>query len=143
MIEQQLHLEFDKTFHAYALWKPNNRASGWPDRAIQIGSSIVWCELKITHMRKDGRILLSNFEREQAAFMYKWSRNGGSCFILFAVLDKAGQEKLGYGIVRPLFFSDWLMVRQKLYSLIDLDLFADNMKEVLEWFKHTYGKLAI
>jgi hypothetical protein len=137
MIERDLAEEFDEYFNHFVLWKPNNREAGWPDRGIQLHASVlVWCELKTTRIRSDGKILLSNFEKEQAAFMYKWTKQGGYCFVLIAILDRYG-DKMGYGVIRPIIFNDWLKVRQKLYSVPDLIPF-ETMEQVLNWFRATY-----
>jgi hypothetical protein len=137
MIEANISNQFSNTFKNYSLWKPANRVAGWPDIAIQFGlSQLVWCELKITTIRADGRILLNNFAKEQAAFMYKWQRNNGFCFLFAGLLDRPG-ELYRYIIVRPFLYREWLTVNKTLYELKDIHSFI-NMEEVLKWFKSTF-----
>jgi len=138
MLEGKLAEAFDKAFAAYQLWKPQNKQAGWPDRGIQLGESkLVWCELKTTSFRKDNTILISNFEQEQAAFMFKWQKARGYCFLLVALAR--GQEEY-YGIVTQMVFKDWLSLNRRILSTDHLTLFANSMIDVLNWFRIVYVK---
>ena len=139
MLESMLSQKFSSEFDCYQLWKPSNRAAGWPDIGIQIGiSQFVWCELKVTTIRSDGLILLDNLQKEQAAFLYKWQRNNGFCFVLAALLGRGAPGGLiSYIVVRPFLYKDWLNVNRTLYKQTDLLSFKD-MPAILEWFRITY-----
>ena len=138
MLEVDLAKLFDKTFNIFHILKPQNRSAGWPDRMVQLSmSTIVWIELKMTTLRKDGRILLDNFDQQQAAFMFKWAKNGGYCFVLAGILNK--DELVGYVIIRPVIFTDWIHVKQRLYEPSRLETFK-TMDDVLLWFRGLYIK---
>ena len=136
MIERDVSGSFDITFQEYHILKPSNRLAGWPDRGVQMNSKLVWCELKISKFRNDNKILLDNFEKEQASFMYKWQRNNGGCFLLVGLIDRR-DKFAGYTIIRPNIYRDWLNVRQRYYSMDDITIMAE-MNDILEWFKYTY-----
>jgi len=138
MLEKSLANQFDQTFSMYQLWKPSERTAGWPDRGIQLHNSVmIWVELKMTTLRIDNKILVNNFEKEQAAFMFKWQRSMGFCFLLVGILDRKGNIDC-YGIIRPTFYNGWLKVRQTLYTKLDLLFYTDEFDKVLLWFRSVY-----
>jgi penicillin-binding protein-related factor A (putative recombinase) len=129
---------FDDTFKLYQVWKPNNRLAGWPDRGVQIGKSrLVWVELKVTTARKDGRILLDNFDQSQAAFMLKWQRADGLCFLLSAVFGQE-DELMGYAVIQVSSYSEWTKVRNKLYNLKEIT-FKESMVDIFDWFNGQFN----
>ena len=138
MLESIVAHDFTEHFRQkYQLWKPNNRTAGWPDIGIQLHSEIVWIELKVTKQRIDESIYVPNFAKEQAAFMYKWQRYGGSCLLLVAVLS--GQEQLlQYRIIMADGYKQWLDVRNKICELYET-LNFNEMHEVFKWFQKTFG----
>lgn len=137
MLESNVAAKFKDAFSMFQLWIPSNRVAGWPDIGIQFGmSQFVWCELKVTTLRPGARILLDNLQKEQAAFLYKWQRMKGFCFVLAGLSDREAND-IGYVIVRPFFYSQWLTVNKTLYNLDDL-VFVNTMEDVRSWFQSTY-----
>jgi hypothetical protein len=138
MLERDLASAFDDAFITYNILKPNNRAAGWPDRVVQMNGSIcIMVELKTTMIRVDNRIMITGFEKEQAAFMYKWQRANGFCFLLTAVLDRDA-KLMGLIIVQPIGYREWLTIRHRLLEMDQLNLL--DMHGVLQWFRSTYNK---
>jgi penicillin-binding protein-related factor A (putative recombinase) len=137
MLELKLAQTFDNAFSCYQLWKPSNRQAGWPDRGIQINDSkFIWCELKTTSLRKDNTIQVSNFDQAQAAFMFKWQKAGGHCFLLVAI--HTGQEDVGYAIITQLMPNYWLSLNKRILHMDNLSLFAETIDDVTYWFRTVY-----
>jgi hypothetical protein len=136
MKEMKIHADFDTAFHQFPLLKPNEKVGGWPDRGIQVSAQLVWCEIKQTILRSNGTILLSNVEKEQAAFLYKWQRNGGYCFLLVGIVDRNDTLSC-YVTIRPKDYKQWLTVRHQMFAPEHLGTF-ENMRDVLTWFKYAY-----
>ena len=109
-IEKNVAKVFDAIFADYSVHKPvNTSQGGWPDRIIQLSHSrAVAVELKLVSLQKrTGKIKLSGFRPEQAAWFAKWQRSGGLGFLFLGVNDFCG-EYFGYGIITCLNWRDWL-----------------------------------
>jgi hypothetical protein len=138
MIEKDTASSFDDSFKHHHIIKPNNRQAGWPDRGVQLDySRIIWFELKTTQLRKDGKILVNNFEPSQAAFMLQWQRFNGFCYLLTSVLDRK-DDLIGHALITTDNFKDWLNVRNRLYDLNGIT-FKERMEDVYEWFTVKYN----
>lgn len=122
----------------FHILKPANRHAGWPDRIVQLPlGSIVWVEFKVTTLRPDGCILLDTFTANQAAFMYKWARNSGLCFILVGVLNK-NKNLISYTVVRPFLYKEWMNVNRTLYPINKLEITTLNMEDIKDWFQELF-----
>src|SRR4249919_255570 len=101
MLEKHLAKDFGEIFKDYQLWIPTDRQSGWPDRGVQINNSrIVWFELKIIRIRYGASsVRITNLSAHQAAWLSKWQRSGGFCFLFIGFEDYDGTFTK-YGILR-------------------------------------------
>lgn len=138
MLERELSKTFTEIFHEYAIWTPNNRTAGWPDRGIQLSNSrIIWFELKIVRERNQGQtILISNLQKEQAAWLAKWQKSFGFCYLFLGLLDH--NDDLRYGILRVSFWQLWLKVPSQQILIEQLVIRTDNKWEILAWFKDLF-----
>jgi penicillin-binding protein-related factor A (putative recombinase) len=131
MLERDLAKQFDTVFIRYQLWKPRDKLAGWPDRGVQHKSSIIWIELKKTSFRLDNRIVLDNFKKEQAAFMYKWQNFGGRCLLLVAIDDY-------YAVITRMLAADWLTLNKQQLAIDKFTLYTNDIKDVVTWFEQSY-----
>ena len=98
-------------------------------------SRIIWCELKVTTLRSDNTILLNNFDQQQAAFMYKWQRAGGQCFVLLSVIAR---QEIGYAIITQLLEDDWLRLNKRRLTSNKIFAYYSDIKDILLWFEQMY-----
>ena len=139
MLESDLAKHFGQILSEYQIWIPNNRTAGWPDRGVQLkgSSSIVWAELKVLRMRlQSPMVLVSRLEPEQAAWLAKWQRQGGYCFLFLGFTGRSG-ELVEYGILQRKDWTDWLKVPTHSIPL-DQFLLFDQHDDILKWFKVTF-----
>ena len=129
--ETDIAKEFTSIFKEYSLWVPNNTAeSGWPDRLIQTPNSvIVACELKRVFANLSDYYLLTELRQEQCAWLAKWQRTGGKCFVLIGVIKY--NNLVGYHCFSLPLWSSWLQANKLKYQASDFKTKA----EVLIWFK--------
>lgn len=134
MLETILAQEFTKLFNHYPIFVMVNKTlGGWPDRMIQLpGSKVCFVELKIVILKANGSVNLSNFRGDQAAFMAKWQKNGGSCFLLMCVVDT--EHKRRYGIIAPQAWRDWIFVPRKTWTPGEFQLYSEDKHDILFWF---------
>jgi len=139
MLEKQLAKDFGEMFKEYQLWIPTDRQSGWPDRGVQINNSrIIWFELKIVKIRYGARsVRISNFTPQQAAFLAKWQRSGGFCF-LFIGFEDYDDVFIKYGILRCGQWNLWTKVPHHPISIDQLLLHTDDKDAVTKWFKDLF-----
>ena len=130
-LESDVVKDFNKIFKQYSLWIPNNTAeSGWPDRLIQVPNSVVVaCELKRVFVNLSNYYLLSELRQEQCAWLAKWQRTGGKCFVLVGVVKF--DVLVGYHCITQSLWSNWLQANKSRYTAIGMK----NNVEVLAWFK--------
>jgi hypothetical protein len=134
-LEKDIAKEFTKIFKQYSLYIPNNTTeSGWPDRLIQTPNSvIVACELKRVFVILQNYYLLSDLRQEQCAWLAKWQRSGGKCFVLVGVIRF--DLLVGYHCITQSNWSNWLLANKSRYT-------GQGMRtssEVLVWFKEYIG----
>ena len=128
---------FTSIFAQYQLLVPNNIAErGWPDRLIQLPNSVVVaCELKRVFTNLQNYYLLTELRQEQCAWLAKWQRHGGLCFVFVGVVKF--DEIAGFHCLTQPLWSAWLQANKSKYS-------GDGLKsaaEVLAWFKeYSHGK---
>ena len=139
MLERDLANDFTETFREYQIWVPNNRTAGWPDRGVQINNSrIIWFELKIIqHKLQSTTVSINTFTKEQAAWMAKWQRSGGFCYLFLGIVDRDSNEFLNYSILRCSNWNTWLSVPYSKVRLEQLLLFEDRLG-ILDWFKNLF-----
>jgi recombination protein U len=139
MLEKKLSQDFTEIFKEFPIWTPNNRTAGWPDRGVQIHSSrLVWFELKIVKLRYGASsVRISTFTPHQAAFMSKWQKAGGFCF-LFIGFEDYDDLFTKYGILRCGRWDIWLQIPHQPISINQLLLHTDNKGEITNWFKDLF-----
>ena len=132
MKETVLGQEFKALFGMYPIHVMVNKTQGgWPDRLIQLPSSrICFVELKIIHFVSN-TFSLTNFRAEQAAFMAKWQRHNGLCFLMVM----SDGEPRHYGIVTCKKWDDWLKVPRTGWRPGETTLFTKDKRDVLSWFE--------
>lgn len=140
MLEKQLALDFTKIFTGYQIWVPNNRTAGWPDRGVQIDNSrIVWFELKVITSRMGTNLItISELTNQQAAWLAKWQREGGHCYLFLGLVD-INDKLSSYAVLRVGDWRIWPQVPNRKISKDQLILF-DNKQEVIKWFTSIFPK---
>ena len=102
---------------------------GWPDRMLQIETSrVVFAELKVIKVLQNGKYPMHPFRPAQAAFMAKWQRNGGLCFLFLGLLDYSG-DFIGYHTLAVERWDTWIKLPKQV-----LDLRPMTESEVKAWF---------
>jgi hypothetical protein len=138
MLEKTLSKSFVDIFREYQIWTPNNRTAGWPDRGIQVGGRIIWFELKIVPIRYGSKtIFVNTLEKEQAAWLAKWQKAGGFCYLFLGLLNYES-ELDSYAILRCVQWQQWLEIPHKSILVEQLLLQASDNNVVLEWFKDMF-----
>jgi hypothetical protein len=139
MLEKQLAKDFGEMFKEYQLWIPSNRESGWPDRGVQINNSrIIWFELKIVKLKYGASsVRIGTFTPQQAAFMAKWQRSGGFCF-LFIGFEDYNDDFTKYGILRCGQWNVWLKVPHQPISIDQLLLHTNDKNAIIKWFRDLF-----
>ena len=128
MKEKDLASEFKQMFIRYHPQVIVNKAEpGWPDRMLQHNSTAVFVELKRITPNKDGTFY-TGLRQDQGAWLAKWQRNHGKCFMFLGLNDM-------YGILTQPFWSIWIDVPKIKYTTEKLTLVTLSSHTVLEWFK--------
>jgi len=133
MRETKLAQEFSTLFGSrYPIFVMVNKTQGgWPDRGIQLSDSrICFVELKVSEVRQGGTFRLSNFRADQAAFMAKWKRRGGLCFLLVMIGMPA--KTVSYGVIE-VEWREWVKVNQREWRPGELTLFTSNKRDIVTW----------
>jgi len=106
---------------------------------VQINNSrIIWFELKIIqHKLQSTTVSINTFTKEQAAWMAKWQRSGGFCYLFLGIVDRDSNEFLNYSILRCSNWNTWLSVPYSKVRLEQLLLFEDRLG-ILDWFKDLF-----
>ena len=140
MLERLLAEHFNKLFNEYQIWTPSNRTAGWPDKGVQVNNSrIIWFELKMVEHSLDAPIFkVKGLEPEQAAWLAKWQREGGFCYLFLGFRDINGRL-LKYGVMRVSHWSMWLKVPISSMNISQLTVYTDNMNDVYTWFKDMFS----
>lgn len=135
MLESKLSREFASLFREYQIWTPSMRYAGWPDRGVQINTHLIWFELKVVQIRYGATTFrVSEFTADQAAFMAKWQRTKGLCFLFLGFEDYDG-EFIKYGILAPTNWHVWTSVPKHPVRFEQLLMYTDDKFEILEWFE--------
>lgn len=136
MLEKDVASKFNSIFENYGLLAPiNNSVGGWPDRLIQLTNSrVVAVEIKSIQLLKTGELRLAEFRKEQAAWLAKWQRNNGLCFLFLGIIDFC-EQFVGYGIVTVNDWIDWIKLPNALLTKDDLSFISNETNAILNWFK--------
>ena len=138
MLESKLAADFMQMFERFApVAIANHSVGGWPDRMLQeqYTSRVCFSELKVCTVADD---VLVDLRADQAAWLYKWQRNGGKCFLYLGMCNKQGRLEY-YGIYVAQTHKDWLQIPTHKVPLTDIKLLLDD-KQVRRWFTN-YMKL--
>jgi hypothetical protein len=137
MLERDVASDFNKMFEDYPILAPiNNANGGWPDRLIQLDNSrIVAIEIKRIELFKTGQTFrLATFRKEQGAWLAKWQRNGGLCFLFLGLTDLR-EDLQGYGIVTAKDWRYWIELVNGLLAIDDLNLYTKDWVNIVDWFE--------
>jgi hypothetical protein len=139
MLEKTLAKHFNDMFKEYQIWTPSDRLAGWPDKGIQINNSrIVWFELKvIEHRFRATTFRVSELTADQAAWLAKWQRSGGFCFLFLGFYDYR-DEITKFGVLRCGNWSTWLSVPKHPIKIEQLVKFTEDKWEIYDWFKDLF-----
>lgn len=138
MLEKHLSQYFVNIFKDYQIWTPRDREAGWPDRGVQIGSRIVWFELKVIDFDYiNMQMKIYELSASQAAWLAKWQRAGGYCFLFLGFTDEQ-QRFYKYGILRCSLWHLWLKVPHQPIEIKQLVLFTADEQEIQQWFRETF-----
>lgn len=137
MLERDIGEHFKEIFNQYPILLPDHRSqAGWPDRLIQLPDSrVIAVELKRVEVNTKGYFLLSHLRQEQCAWLAKWQRNGGSCFVFCGVTKD--NMFMDYCIVQMASWNGWLIANKHKYYLKDWGIWNDEA--VLNWFEGIYA----
>jgi hypothetical protein len=129
--ERDIALEFTGIFGNYPLLTPSmNAERGWPDKLIQLPNSrVVACELKRVFVNQQDYYLLSELRQEQCAWLAKWQRNDGKCFVFCGVMRD--EALLGYDIIIMPTWYDWIHANKQKYGVTKL---LSEDREIINWF---------
>ena len=134
MLEKRLSDDFANIFKEFSIWTPNNRTAGWPDRGIQNKLEIIWFELKIIPYRRELELFkVSGLTSAQAAWLAKWQRGGGKCYLFLGFVNTL-DELTHYGILRCGFWDTWLKLPKSLVRTTQLIKHTTDKWEIYEWF---------
>ena len=122
---------FTSIFAQYQLLVPNNIAErGWPDRLIQLPNSVVVaCELKRVFTNLQNYYLLTELRQEQCAWLAKWQRHGGKCFVFVGIVSF--DDLVGFHCITQAVWSDWLKANKLRYPATNVYTALD----VMTWFR--------
>jgi hypothetical protein len=136
MLEREVASNFNTIFVEYGILAPIvNAQGGWPDRLIQLPNSrVVAAEIKSIQQLKSKELRLADFRNDQAAWLAKWQRNGGLCF-LFIGITSFTDHFIGYGILTVTKWQDWINLPNKLLSADDIDFISNESNRIIDWFK--------
>jgi hypothetical protein len=137
MLEKDVARSFTTIFNEYQIWTPSNRIAGWPDKGVQLnGSVIVWFELKLITLRIKSQFKVSSLEPEQAAWLAKWQKAGGFCYLFLGIIDNNGN--LMFGVFGQEQWANWLKVPKTVYHIDELELYVSTGEQVKKWFNNEY-----
>src|SRR3954463_4089904 len=132
MLESKLADDFMDIF---TIWAPvvcvNHSIPGWPDRMLQERntSRICFAELKVCTVSDD---ITLELRPDQSAWLYKWQRHGGKCFLFIGMCNKIGRMEY-YGVYSVTDYKDWLLVSRDKIPISKIKLLIDD-KQVKRWF---------
>jgi hypothetical protein len=135
MLERDVASAFNTMFSEYGILAPiNNSQSGWPDRLIQLPDSrVVAVEIKSYQQQKTGKVTLATFKPDQAAWLAKWQRNGGKCFLFIGITNFSNTGFVGYGIITKNDWRHWIALSNCVIS--EFDFISNESNVILNWFK--------
>jgi hypothetical protein len=135
MLEKQLSQHFANIFHEYQIWTPNNRTAGWPDRGVQVAGRLIWFELKIVPVKFGSKTIhVKHLAKEQAAWLAKWQKAGGFCYLFLGLTDYYTDELKHYAILRCLHWPIWLEIPNKPILIEQLIIKTIDQKIIHHWF---------
>lgn len=136
MLERDVAAAFNTMFKEYGVLAPiNNSQSGWPDRFVQtINSVVVAAEIKLVQLLKSGDMRLAEFRPTQAAWLAKWQRNNGKCFLFLGIND-FNEAFLGYGILTVTDWKEWVQLSNALVRMEELDFMTNETQVITDWFR--------
>ena len=136
MLERDVGANFNSLFREYAIHSPiNNAQSGWPDRLIQLDDSrIIAVELKYFQLLKSGKLRLIEFRSSQAAWLAKWQRAEGKCFLFMGITDFYNKF-IGYGILTVDNWREWISLSDATIDPSELSLISNDSEFILNWFR--------
>jgi hypothetical protein len=139
MFEKQLAKDFNDMFKEYQVWTLSNRTAGWPDKGVQINNSrMVWFELKVIEYRFGATFFkVTELTADQAAWLAKWQRSGGFCFLFLGFVDYKHQLTK-YGILRCSNWDTWLNVPKHSMRVEQLVQFTEDKYEIYKWFRDLF-----
>ena len=136
MLEREVSSAFNTMFAEYGLLAPINSAqAGWPDRLVQLANSVVVAvEIKLFQQLNNGSIRLAEFRPTQAAWLAKWQRNGGKCFLFMGILSYTS-EFVGYAILTVNHWKTWTTLPNCRMQLEEFDFVSNEDRVILDWFR--------
>jgi hypothetical protein len=138
MLEKELSRNFMDTFTEYTVWTPNNRTTGWPDKGIQLGNRMIWFELKIVPIQyRSPSIIVHTLTNGQAAWLAKWQKAGGLCFLFLGLIDH-DNNFYKYGILKCFRWDMWLEVPKRPVLLEQLAIQTNSKSDILNWFTNMF-----
>jgi hypothetical protein len=83
MLEKDLAREFGEVFSSWPCYHVVSKSDpGWPDRMLVLPMSrVCYVELKIVSITLDDTFIIE-LRPDQAAWLAKWQRIGGLCFVM-------------------------------------------------------------
>lgn len=135
MLERDVASKFNTIFYAYGLLAPiNNSVGGWPDRLIHLPNSrIVAVEIKSCQLLKSGLCRLAEFRPDQAAWLAKWQKNYGLCFLFIGLNNIYGRFE-GYGIIKVDHWRTWTTLPNALLPYNYFTLVTNSNEVIIKWF---------
>ena len=94
-------------------------------------SRVAFVELKVCKLNRTAQTVSIELRPDQAAWLMKWERYGGKCF-LFLGMEDGGRFDF-YGVFRPQEYRGWLKVPKRFVPIKEVILFSEPSK-VRAWF---------
>ena len=141
MKERDVGSSFAAIFKNYLILSPKSFAEpGWPDRLIVMPDArVIACELKRVRLTLDGRFSLKELRNDQTAFLAKWQRAGGLCFVLAGLYSSVSIRKNAYSKLVSLapisvpHWKDWLDTNKQEFLFSEMFSSIEN-DDIYKWF---------
>lgn len=120
---------FDKH---YILCPVSATSSGWPDRLIVLPDSrTVAVEQKRIKVNLEGSFTLNALRNDQCAWLAKWQKAGGLCFLFFG-LYTGRDTSIGLSVITVPSWRSWIGINSHTYSVNDIRIMTPT--EIYNWF---------
>jgi hypothetical protein len=134
MLEKDLAREFGEVFSSWPCYHVVSKSDpGWPDRMLVLPMSrVCYVELKIVSITLDDTFIIE-LRPDQAAWLAKWQRIGGLCFVMCMSGNDLMKGK--YLILQYPHWKLWLEVPKARYNFRSPIRVFDTRQKLLEWFQ--------